>query len=171
MKVIGIVGWKNSGKTRLMQGLIKYFSSKNLFVGTIKHAHCDFEIDHEGSDSFLHRKAGANEVVISSSKRWAKIDERVNLNELSLENLIKKIERADIILVEGFKGENHKKIEVIRENNSKINPLFNSLKNVIAIVSDKKQNTDLPTFDSDNFEKIGEFILSLDWRRLSSLFY
>ena len=79
-----------------------------------------------------------------------------------MENLIKKIERADIILVEGFKGENHKKIEVIRENNSKINPLFNSLKNVIAIVSDKKQNTDLPTFDSDNFEKIGEFILSLD---------
>ena len=162
MKVIGIVGWKNSGKTRLMQGLIKYFSSKNLFVGTIKHAHRNFEIDHEGSDSFLHRKAGANEVIISSSKRWAKIDERKKLNELSLENLIKKIERADIILVEGFKGENHKKIEVIRENNLKNDPLFSSLKNVIAIVSDKKQNTNLPIFDFNDFEKIGEFILSLD---------
>ena len=129
MKVIGIVGWKNSGKTRLMQGIIKYFSSKNLLVGTIKHAHCNFEIDREGTDSFLHRKAGADEVIISSSKRWAKIDERIKLDELSLENLIKKIERADIVLVEGFKKENHKKIEVIRENNLKNDPLFNSLKN------------------------------------------
>ena len=66
------------------------------------------------------------------------------------------------VLVEGFKGENHKKIEVIRENNSKNDPLFNSLKNVIAIVSDKKQNTNLPIFDFNDFEKIGEFILSLD---------
>ena len=81
---------------------------------------------------------------------------------MSLENLIKKIERADIILVEGFKGENHKKIEVIRENNLKNDPLFSSLKNVIAIVSDKKQNTNLPIFDFNDFEKIGEFILSLD---------
>ena len=162
MKIIGIVGWKNSGKTRLMQGMIKYFSSKNLLVGTIKHAHCNFEIDHEGTDSFLHRKAGAEEVIISSSKRWAKIDERAKSDELSLENLIKKIERADIVLVEGFKKENHKKIEVIREKNSKNEPLFNSLNNVIAIVSDKKQNTNLPIFDFNDFEKIGEFILSID---------
>ena len=160
MKVIGIVGWKNSGKTRLMQGLIKYFSSKNLFVGTIKHAHCDFEIDHEGSDSFLHRKAGANEVVISSSKRWAKIDERVNLNELSLENLIKKIERADIILVEGFKGENHKKIEVIRKIDPYQKPLFSHVKNIIAVVSNEKIDTDLPVFKDNDFNTIGEFILS-----------
>ena len=162
MKIIGIVGWKNSGKTRLMQGMIKYFSSKNLLVGTIKHASCNFEIDREGTDSFLHRKAGAEEVIISSSKRWAKIDERVKSDELSLENLIKKIERADIVLVEGFKKENHKKIEVIREKNSKNEPLFNSLNNVIAIVSDKKQNTNLPIFDFNDFEKIGEFILSID---------
>ena len=126
MIVIGIIGWKNSGKTRLMQGIIKYFSSKNLIVGTIKHAHSNFEIDHEGTDSFLHRKAGAHEVIISSSKRWAKIDERIKLNELSLEKLINKIERADIVLVEGFKNENHKKIEVIRETESKNEPLFNS---------------------------------------------
>ena len=106
MKICGIVGWKNSGKTRLMQGLIKYFSSKNLFVGTIKHAHRNFEIDHEGSDSFLHRKAGANEVIISSSKRWAKIDERAKSDELSLEMLgmhgspaaNKLIQQADLIL-------------------------------------------------------------------------
>ena len=163
MIVIGIIGWKNSGKTRLMQGIIKYFSSKNLIVGTIKHAHSNFEIDYEGTDSFLHRKAGAHEVIISSSKRWAKIDERIKLNELSLEKLINKIERADIVLVEGFKNENHKKIEVIRETESKNEPLFNSLKNVIAIVSSKKQNTNLPVFDVNDYKKIGEFILSLDF--------
>ena len=111
----------------------------------------------------MHRKAGAHEVIISSSKRWAKIDERIKLNELSLEKLINKIERADIVLVEGFKNENHKKIEVIRETESKNEPLFNSLKNVIAIVSSKKQNTNLPVFDVNDYKKIGEFILSLDF--------
>ena len=73
MIVIGIVGWKNSGKTRLVQELIKYFVTKKLKVGTIKHAHHNFDIDKQDTDSFLHRKAGAKEVLISSAKRWAKI--------------------------------------------------------------------------------------------------
>ena len=112
MIIIGIVGWKNSGKTRLMQGLIKYFSKKNFKVAAIKHAHHNFDIDREGTDSFLHRKSGAQEVLISSSKRWAKIDERNELKEMKLSSLIKKIERADIVFVEGFKNENHNKIEI-----------------------------------------------------------
>jgi len=161
MIVIGIVGYKNSGKTRLMQGLIKYFSKKNFKVGTIKHAHHNFDIDKDGTDSFLHRKSGAQEIIISSSKRWAKIDERNKLNEIELKSLIKKIDRADVVLIEGFKNENHKKIEVLRKSSSIKKPLFNSLKNVVAVVSDEKINTKLPIFKSNDYKKIYNFIISL----------
>ena len=103
MKIIGIVGWKNSGKTTLMKQIIRYLVSKNFVVGTIKHAHYNFDIDKERTDSFIHRNAGAQEVLISSSEKWAKIDERKTLIELSLDDLLKKIERSDIVLDEGFK--------------------------------------------------------------------
>ena len=159
MIIIGIVGWKNSGKTRLMQGLIKYFSKKNFKVASIKHAHHNFDIDREGTDSFLHRKSGAQEVLISSSKRWAKIDERNELKEMKLSNLIKKIERADIVFVEGFKNENHNKIEILRKGNLNKKPLYKSLKNVIGIVSDEKIKTKLPIFKSKDYKKIYDLIL------------
>ena len=160
MIVIGIVGWKNSGKTRLVQELIKYFVTKKLKVGTIKHAHHNFDIDKQDTDSFLHRKAGAKEVLISSAKRWAKIEERNNFDELSLHDLINKIETSDIILVEGYKKENHKKIEVIRKIDPFHKPLFSHVKNIIAVVSNEKIDTDLPVFKDNDFNTIGEFILS-----------
>ncbi len=150
MIVIGIVGWKNSGKTRLIKELIKYFSSKKYKVATIKHAHHNFEIDKVGTDSFTHRKAGASEVLISSSKRWAKINELSNRNELKLNDLLKKIENSEIVLVEGFKKENHKKIEVVRTAKTKKKPLYSSLKNVIALVSNEKLNINIPIFKSIN---------------------
>ena len=162
MKIIGIVGWKNSGKTSLVKKLIRYFSSKNLVVGTIKHAHHGFDIDNEGTDSFIHRKAGAQEILISSSKRWAKIEERANLTELSLQVLIKKIDRSDIVIIEGFKKDNHKKIEVYRKNQKQFKPLYGKLKNVIAIVTNEDLNTNLPTFKFEDIIKIGDFILSQD---------
>ena len=160
MIVIGIVGWKNSGKTRLVQELIKYFVTKKLKVGTIKHAHHNFDIDKQDTDSFLHRKAGAQEVLISSAKRWAKIEERNNFDELSLDELINKIEKSDIILVEGYKKENHKKIEVIRKIDPYQKPLFSHVKNIIAVVSNEKIDTNLPVFKDNDFNTIGKFILS-----------
>ena len=162
MKIIGIVGWKNSGKTRLAKEIIKYLVSKDFVIGTIKHAHHSFDIDKKETDSFIHRKAGAQEVLISSSKRWAKIDEREKLNELSLNDLLKKIERADIVLVEGFKKESHKKIEVMRGIDSKKKPLYNILSNVVAIVSNYKVNAKVPVFKENDFKGIGNFIISLD---------
>ena len=86
MILCGIVGWKNSGKTFLAQKLINYFSKKNFVVASIKHAHHNFEIDQPNTDSFLHRKAGSQQVIISSSKRWAKIEELNNSNEKKLED-------------------------------------------------------------------------------------
>ena len=162
MKVIGIVGWKNSGKTTLMKEIIKYLVSKNFVVGTIKHAHHNFDIDKEGTDSFIHRKSGAQEVLISSSKKWAKIDERKKLKELSLNDLLKKIERSDIVLVEGFKKENHKKIEIIRNIDQNKKPLFNSLSNIIAVVTNYDFNLKIPIFKENDYEAIGNYIISLD---------
>ena len=161
MIVIGIVGWKNSGKTRLIKELIKYFSSKKYKVATIKHAHHNFEIDKVGTDSFAHGKSGASEVLISSSKRWAKINEISNRNELKLNDLLQKIENSEIVLVEGFKKENHKKIEVVRTSETKKKPLYSSLKNVIALVSNEKLNINIPIFKDSEFEKIANFIISI----------
>ena len=99
--------------------------------------------------------------MISSAKRWAKIEERNNFDELSLDELINKIEKSDIILVEGYKKENHKKIEVIRRIESHRKPLFKTLNNIIAIVSNEQLDTDLPVFKDNEYKKIAKFILSL----------
>ena len=81
MILCGIIGWKNSGKTFFAQQLINYFAKKNFIVASIKHAHHNFDIDQQGADSFLYRKAGSQQVIVSSSKRWAKIIELNNKNE------------------------------------------------------------------------------------------
>ena len=105
MKIFGIVGWKNSGKTFFARKLIQYFVNLNYSVASIKHAHHDFDIDKPGTDSFLHRAAGATQVVISSSNRWAKIEELKNSKEKKLGELLKEIHSCDIVVVEGFKKE------------------------------------------------------------------
>ena len=112
MKIIGIVGWKNSGKTYLVQKIISKLVSLNYKVASIKHAHHNFEIDKPKTDSFLHRKAGSSEVIISSSKRWAKISELNGNDEKKLNDLIKEFDKPDIVMVEGFKDEIHPKIEI-----------------------------------------------------------
>ena len=95
----GIVGWKNSGKTYLAQKLINYYTNKNYKVAAIKHAHHDFDIDKEGTDSFLLREAGAEQVIISSAKRWAKITELKNKEEMLLDKLILELESPDILII------------------------------------------------------------------------
>ena len=103
IKIIGIVGWKNVGKTYFATEIIKLLVSRGYKVGSIKHAHHDFDIDIPGSDSFKHREAGSNQVIISSSKRWAKIFENNNKKEKNLTELIKEFQDIDITVVEGFK--------------------------------------------------------------------
>ena len=97
---IGIVGWKNSGKTTLIKRLVSSLTSDNISVATIKHAHHDFDIDQPGRDSHEHRLAGANEVLISSQRRWAHINELDdNEKELKLSQLIEKIEDSKLIII------------------------------------------------------------------------
>ena len=155
-KVIGIFGWKDVGKTHFATGIIKLLVSKGYKVGSIKHAHHDFDIDQPGTDSFKHRKAGASQVIISSSRRWAKIFENINEKEKNLEELIGEFQNVDIVVVEGFKKENHPKIEIIEKNSQSINK---EIKNVIAIVSDEITNTNIPVFKKNDIESLVEFII------------
>ena len=159
MKIVGIVGWKNSGKTFLAQKLISFFSKLNLNVASIKHAHHDFDIDQPGTDSYLHRESGANQIIVSSSRRWAKIVELNNLKEKNLNELIDNLDNPDIVIVEGFKKEKHNKIEIINEKTESENYLFNVVSNVICIVSDNKVNTSIKQFRKNDIEKIANFIL------------
>ena len=111
--VIGITGWSGSGKTSLVIRLIPEFSDRGFRVATIKHAHHAFDIDTPGKDSYEHRAAGAVEVVISSTKRWAVMHENQSQAEPTLDELLV-ASPADIVLVEGFKNDAHAKIEVHR---------------------------------------------------------
>ena len=157
MKVIGIIGWKNSGKTFFAQRIIKKIAQKGINVASIKRAHHDFDIDTPNTDSYLLRKAGSKQVIVSSSKRWAKITELDNKKEKKLEELLRELTNTDVVIVEGFKKELHKKIEII--NDSSENYLFNKIENVIAIVTENKLNTRLPQFKKNEIDLIVNFIL------------
>jgi len=159
LKICGIVGWKNSGKTFFAQELIKYFVSKNLNVASIKHAHHNFDIDKKNTDSYLHRQAGSQQVIISSSKRWAKITELNKTKEKKLNELISELNKPDIVIIEGFKNENHYKLEIINEKSESSKYLFPHLKNIIGIISDLKINTSIKQFKKNEINKIAKYIL------------
>jgi len=158
MILCGIIGWKNSGKTFFAQQLIDYFAKKNFIVASIKHAHHNFDIDQQGTDSFLHRKAGSQQVIVSSSKRWAKIIELNNKDEKKFNDLLEELESPDIVIIEGFKHEPHPKIEIIKENSNDY--LFLKLKNVIGIVSDKKIDCTITQFRKTDIDNIAKHILN-----------
>jgi molybdopterin-guanine dinucleotide biosynthesis protein B len=113
-RVVGIVGWKNSGKTTLVEALVQELTRRGLRISTIKHAHHNFDIDTPGKDSFRHRAAGANEVLVASGKRWALMHERGGDGEPDLMELLHHLGPCDLVLVEGFKYGPQRKIEVRR---------------------------------------------------------
>ena len=155
-KIIGITGWKDVGKTYYASLIIKLLVKRGYQVGSIKHAHHDFDIDKPGTDSFKHREAGSNQVIISSSKRWAKITENKNENEKSLDELIQELQNVDVIVVEGFKKDNHPKIEILSKDLKNRNKETN---NVIAIVSDDLKDTITPVYKKNDIENLVEFII------------
>ena len=155
-KVIGVVGWKDVGKTFVVTEIIKLLVEKGYRVGSIKHAHHNFDIDQPGTDSFKHRKSGSSQVIISSSKRWAKIIENKNQKEKNLNELLKEFNEVDVVLVEGFKKENHPKIEIITQNSKSIN---NEIENVVAIVADNTLESNIPVFKKNDIESLTQFII------------
>lgn len=135
MKVFGITGWKNSGKTTLTADLVSHFTAAGLRVSTIKHAHCDFDIDRPGTDSFKHRAAGAQQVLLASSRRWALMQELQDSPEPELDDLLQQLSPVDLVLVEGFKMGNQPKIQVVRPSHN-TERLPDSAQPIVAIASD-----------------------------------
>ena len=160
MKVFGIIGWKNSGKTGLMERLVGEISSRGFTVSTIKHAHHTFDIDQKGTDSFRHRVAGAQEVLLSSKNRWALIHELRTQCELDLDSLLDKLSPVDLVLVEGYKHESYLKLEAYRIENRKV-PFAVTGSEIIAIASDTVHpDVDVPVFDLNRTSDIATFILA-----------
>ena len=159
MKVFGIVGWKNSGKTELMVKLLHYFAQAGLPVSTIKHAHHDFDIDVPGKDSFRHRQAGAHEVLVASEKRYALIHENRNTQEPHLEELLAKLDAVSLVLVEGFKKHPHKKLEVVRGEQPAA-PIALTDESVVAFATDTiREGIQVPQLDLGDTALIAQFIL------------
>ena len=157
--LFGIVGWKNSGKTTLVERLVSDITKRGYKVSTVKHAHHSFDIDHKGTDSYRHRMAGASEVLLSSSNRWAIIHELKEEAEPDFDFLVNKLGEVDLILVEGFKYGNHQKLEVIRLENKK-SPIFEEEKTIVALATDGiRTDNRLPVFNLNEVSKIADFIL------------
>jgi molybdopterin-guanine dinucleotide biosynthesis adapter protein len=114
MRIIGLAGWSGSGKTTLVTNVIPVLVRRGLKVATVKHAHHDFDTDQPGKDSWLHRQAGASEVAIVSSRRWAIVHELGDEPEPPLGDVLAKLSPVDLVIVEGFKRHRHPKLEVYR---------------------------------------------------------
>ncbi len=158
MKIFGFAGWSGSGKTTLIEKLIPDFTARGLKVSLIKRAHHAFDVDVPGKDSWRHRQAGCQEVLVSSENRWALMHELRGEPEPSLEECMDHISPCDLLLVEGNKHYPLPKLEVWRESVGKT-LLHPQDAHILAIASDVPVNTALPRFGLDEVRNIAEFIL------------
>ncbi|MEM7472504.1 MAG: molybdopterin-guanine dinucleotide biosynthesis protein B [Pseudomonadota bacterium] len=158
MKVFGVVGWKNSGKTGLMERLVSEFTARGVSVSTVKHAHHSFDVDRPGKDSDRHRVAGAQQVLLSSANRWALMSELRGAAEPPLSELLEKLSPVDLVLIEGYKRDAHMKVEAHRAETGQ--PLIATEDaSVRAIASDEPlPGSDVPVFDLDDTKAIADFI-------------
>jgi molybdopterin-guanine dinucleotide biosynthesis adapter protein len=134
VNVLGIVGWSGSGKTTLITAVLPFLRAWGLTISTVKHTHHGFDMDRPGKDSFRHREAGAHEVLIASSDRWALLHE-VDGEEPGLPHLLQRLEPVDLVVVEGFKTHPFAKLEVHRPALGKP-PIWPQEPEVVAVASD-----------------------------------
>ena len=157
MKIFGVTGWKNSGKTGLMERLITEFTARGLSVSSIKHAHHSFDIDHPGRDSYRHRDAGARQVLLASRNRWALMHELRDEDEPSLGDLLEQLSPVDLVLIEGYKRDRHPKIEAHRKETGQ--PLIAPEdESIVALASDTSVSIDRPVLDLNDTASIANFI-------------
>lgn len=155
-RVFGVTGWKNAGKTTLVERLVAEFVRRGWRVSTIKHAHHDVDVDQPGRDSFRHRVAGATEVAVVGGRRYAIMREEA---DPALADVLARLAPADLVLIEGYKREVHPKIEV---RAGQVPSLAAEDPNVVAIASDvQPAETHLPWFRRDDIAGIADFIAAL----------
>jgi len=156
--ILSIVGKSNSGKTTLIENIIPRLTAKGYRIATIKHNRHGFDIDHEGKDSWRHKKAGACMTVIASPSQVAVVqdtDRDYGINEL----VDRYIRDADLILVEGFKDNPFPKIEVSLVQ-SRHELLCAEKDNLIAIASDAHYDRNVPCFDINDIDGVVALIES-----------
>jgi molybdopterin-guanine dinucleotide biosynthesis protein B len=159
MRIIGLAGWSGSGKTTLITRLLPRLIARGLRVSTLKHAHHGFDLDQPGKDSFMHREAGATEVLISSARRFALLHELRGGSEWDLAELLSKLAPVDLVLVEGFKRDPFPKLEIHRAANGK--PLLHpDDPHVVAIAADTPlPQARVPVVGLDDIERIADLLL------------
>jgi molybdopterin-guanine dinucleotide biosynthesis protein B len=158
MRIIGLAGWSGSGKTTLVTNVIPVLVKRGLKVATVKHAHHEFDTDQPGKDSWLHRQAGASEVAIVSSRRWAIVHELGDEPEPPLGDVLAKLSPVDLVIVEGFKRHPHPKLEVYRAVIGK--PLLYSDDDcIVAIATDSPlPQAQVPVLMLDDFESVANVL-------------
>jgi molybdopterin-guanine dinucleotide biosynthesis protein B len=159
MRIIGLAGWSGSGKTTLLVKVIPRLIARRLTVSTLKHAHHEFDIDQPGKDSHSHRLAGASEVLIGASSRWALVHELRGDVEPTLTELLRRLSPVDLVLVEGYKRERHPKLEVHRAALGK--PLLHPDDSaIVAVAADAPlPNAKIPVVDRNDVEGIADLII------------
>lgn len=159
MNVYGVVGWKNAGKTTLVEKLVTEITGRGFSVSTVKHTHHLVDIDQTGKDSHRHRAAGARQVVLASSSRWAIMTELRHCGEEPLANLLDRLDPVDLVIVEGYKRDDHHKVEAWRAATGQ--PLIASADPTVrAVASNDAPKTDRPIFSLDDAASVAEFILA-----------
>jgi molybdopterin-guanine dinucleotide biosynthesis protein B len=160
MRIIGLAGWSGSGKTTLLSRLIPCLIARGKSVSTLKHAHHGFDLDQPGKDSYVHRQAGATEVLIASARRWAIMSELRGAPEPDLRELLTHLSPVDLVVVEGYKRENFPKLEIHRAELGK--PLLQPQDNwIVAVASDGPlPDAGVPVIDLDDIDKIADVLLA-----------
>lgn len=159
MRLYGVTGWKNSGKTTLVERLVTEITGRGFSVATVKHAHHGFDVDQPGKDSRRHREAGAVQVMVSSARRWALMHELRDAPEPPLAELLARLDPADLVLVEGYKRDRHPKIETRRAATAQ-NLIAAGDASIEAVASDAPiDGLPVPRFDLDDVSGVADFIL------------
>ena len=160
MRLYGVTGWKNSGKTVLVERLVADLTARGLTVSTVKHAHHGFDVDQPGKDSHRHRTAGAAQVLVASRHRWALMTELRDAPEPPLDALLARLDPVDLVLVEGYKRDRHPKIEARRAATAQ-DLIAEADETVEAIASDAPlPGAAVPVFHLDDVPGIADFILA-----------
>lgn len=158
MKIFGLVGRSGSGKTTLMVGLLPALRAFGLRVSTIKHAHHGFDLDRPGKDSYRHREAGAEEVMLVSNSRWALMHELRDELEPPLEALIARMAKVDLVLIEGFHTHSHPALEVFRPSEN-LDLLWRPGSDIVAVASDEAlPQVAVPVLDLNDMATLAEFV-------------
>jgi molybdopterin-guanine dinucleotide biosynthesis adapter protein len=158
MKVFGVIGWKNAGKTSLMERLVAEITARGVSVSTVKHVHHEVDLDQPGKDSYRHRAAGAREVILASAHRFAVMVEHRG-PEPSLEAVLARLAPVDLVLVEGYKRDAHPKIEVFRAEAG--HELIQPGDPTVQAVATDAGLSDLtvPVLDLNDTQAVADFVL------------